>query len=86
MSTKTLYLAIVAAVAAAPAVHAMPVAAPHPGPGIVADSADMTRMSDAARDQVLGSPNIHLATYAKPKPFVQMGKWMQTKWAGQMRL
>jgi hypothetical protein len=86
MSTKTIYLAIVAAVAAAPAVHAMPVAVPQPGPGIVADNGDMPRMSDAARNQILGSPNIYLATYAKPKPFVQMGKWMQTKWAGQMRL
>jgi hypothetical protein len=86
MSTKTLYLAIVAAAAAAPAVHAMPTAVPHVASGVVAENSGLPALSDAARDQILGSPNIHLV--AKTKPFGQAGTnpWMQSRWVGQMRL
>jgi hypothetical protein len=85
MNTKKLYLAIVAAAAAAPAARAMPAAAPHLAPTVVADSGDTVRMSDAARDQVLDTSNILLVK--KPRPFTQMGNpWMQQRWVGQMKL
>jgi hypothetical protein len=85
MSTKTLYLAIVAAAAAAPAAHAMPSPVPHLASGVVLGDNTAPRLSDAARDQILGSPNLYLA--AKTKPFGQAGNpWMQSRWVGQMRL
>jgi hypothetical protein len=86
MSTRTLYMAIVAAVAAAPAVHAMPTAAPHATPGVVADNGEIPRLSDAARGQILGSPNIHLV--AKPRPYTQEHgpSWVQAQWRYQRKL
>jgi hypothetical protein len=86
MSTKTLYLAIVAAAAIAPAAQAMPAStARYLAPGMIADSVEAPRLSDAARGQILDSSAIHLAK--TKRPFTQMGNpWMQSRWTGQMRL
>jgi hypothetical protein len=86
MDTKTLYMAIVATVAATSGVHAMPVAAPSLAPGVIADKGDTPRLSDAARGQILGSPNIHQV--ARPRPWVQEKgpSWVQGQWRYQMKL
>jgi hypothetical protein len=85
MSTKTMYLAIIGAVAAAPIVHASPTATPHLASGVVAENGTMPGMSGAARDQLLSNPSIHAATQIRA--FGQAGRpWMQSRWVGQMKL
>jgi hypothetical protein len=81
MSTKTMFLAIVTAVAAAPAVHAMPASVFHDAPGVVAGNGDVPRMSDAARDQILGSPTLHRAE--KVRVFVQENGPSWVQWRAQ---
>jgi hypothetical protein len=80
MDTKKLYLAILAAAAMAPAVHAMPAHPPQSPAGPVVASADAPRMSDAALGQILASPNVHLA-----RAFVQENGPSWAQWMGQVK-
>lgn len=85
MSTKALFLTIVTAAAAAPAVHAAPAAVARALPSIVENDGTAPRMSDAALGQILASPSIHLAATARPRPFVQENGPTWVQWRAQVK-